>query len=74
MAQFVSQHRQQIHSPGRGAARSAFFIGIGSGIDEPTEAGGILIDPDDMPGRETQQVVRQIGDDELDISFRWSIR
>ena len=45
VAQFVSQHRQQIHSPGRCAkvaglvrVQSEFTIGIGSGIDEPAEA------------------------------------
>ena len=71
MTQLVSQHRQQIHSPGCCATRSEFFIGIGSGMDKPAEAGGVMVDPDavpgyeslqiggdDMPSRESQQVAR----------------
>ena len=68
MTQLVSQHRQQIHSPSRCPAPPEFFIGFGSEIDEPAEAGSISINPDDMPGCDSEQVVRQIGDDELDIA------
>ncbi len=68
VAQLVSQYLQQIHSPGRSAAWPEFFIGGGSAIDGPAEAGGVLIDPDDVTGSEIQQVVRLIGDDEFDIT------
>ena len=62
--QFVSQHREQIYSACRRAAGLEFGIVIRSGIDEPAEAGGVSVDPDDMA----------FGDEEFDIKLRWSIR
>ena len=68
--QFVSQHGEQIHSACRRAAGLEFGIVIRSGIDESADTGGVLVDPDDVSRCESQQVARQIGDEELDIAHQ----
>ena len=72
--QFESQHGEQIHSACCRAAWLEFGIIIRGRIDEPAEAGRVSVDPDYVPGGESQQVVRQIGDDELDITHQSEAR
>ena len=67
--QFVSQHGEQTRSVRSCAAGLEFGIVVQSGIDEPAEAGGILVDPNDVSRCQSQQVLRQIGDEELLMPF-----